>query len=482
MPCLIRWFILLELMLPAAARAQARYNIQALVKSGDPVGSFQIADRSGNFTVLGLGDSGRIDFMAATNSDTTEPRLALIEDNAPGRLTPLYRELDPLANLASPTFDVPAGDANSSGPIVVAVVDANQKRSLIQVSGGKPGVIATEGDKAPGGQWLSLDTLHSLMMNQRGNTVFYGLVGEANGAVDSGVFRWDAGTQQVIQVAAKGSRAGASAPLDLFFPFGLAINNQGEITFTAGGMDSNGKPFAGLYLRDRSGSVRAVVMDDQALPNGDKIASVTDAVLDDNGAIAFQALRKSDVAAGVYGWENGSVTATGIIAGTPAPGGGTFARIDSLRMNPKDGSLLVAAALADDPSGLVGLYRFAAGQLSATVIPGQTMPDGAVNAGPANGDWQFSPFNAAGQVVFTTGLADGSRAAYRMDTDGTLTLLLKTGMSTSLGTITQIGPQGPPAHFARFPIGLNNQGQIALRAALMAGDAESDALFLLTPQ
>lgn len=473
--------VLLGQMLPVAGWAQTRYMLQPLAKAGDPAGAVRIADRSGNFAVLGLDDTGRVDFLARTSADTGDAPLALIEASA-GRFTSLYREADPLGSLVKPKFDVPAGDADSSGQIVFAVTDSGQKRSFVQYSAGKLWVIATEGAKAPGGQWLSLDILHPLQMNRNGDIVFHSLVSKPDGSFDSGVFRWDAGTQQVSTVAAKGTKTSANAALDLFFPFGLAINNAGEITFTAGGMDSNGKPFAGLYLRSSGGDVRPVALDDQSLPGGDKIASVTDAVLDDNGSVAFQAMRKSDTATGVYRWENGTITATGIVAGAGAPGGGTFARIDSVRINPKDGSLVVAAALADNPAGLVGLYRCAAGRLAAAVVPGQPMPDGATNTGPADGDWQLSPFNAAGQVIFTTSLADDSRAAYRMDVDGTLTLLLKTGMTTSLGTVMQIGPQGPPAHYARFPIGLNNQGQIALRAGLMAGDVESDALFLLTPQ
>ena len=109
-------------------------------------------------------------------------------------------------------------------------------------------------------------------------------------------------------------------------------------------------------------------------------------------------------------------------------------------------------------------------------------PVGATNAGPADGDWQLSRFNDAGQVAFVTQLTDGSTAAYMMGADGKLMLLLKEGMTTSLGTVTQVGSPSVSAHLARFPTGLNNHGQVALRAQLSAGDAESDALFVLTPR
>jgi hypothetical protein len=54
-------------------------------------------------------------------------------------------------------------------------------------------------------------------------------------------------------------------------------------------------------------------------------------------------------------------------------------------------------------------------------------------------------------------------------------------MTTSLGSVTHVGSQNVSPHLARFPTGLNDHGQVALRAQLSAGGGESDALFLLTP-
>jgi hypothetical protein len=465
---------------PGSAWAQLPYTVQTIVKAGDPAGALRITPLGGEFTVLGLDDSGRLDFLAWTGPDATDPRTTLIEESG-GRLTPLYRELDPLGSLVGPTLDVPAAAINDSGQVAFAVVDGSQKRSFVQYSAGKLPVIATEGRDAPGGKWQSVDILRPFMMNQSGDIVFQGLVGRTDGSLDSALFRWDGGKGQVVLVAGDGTRTSDNVALKVIVPGTEAINNHGAITFAAAGVDAGGNLVAGLYLLDASGSARPVALDDQALPDGDKIGSAMGSVLDDSGGIAFLALRKSDVAEGVYRWENGSITATGIVAGTAAPGGGTFVRIDGLWINPLDRSLLVAAALANDDAGLVGLYRFASGRLSAAAVPGQAMPDGATNAGPPSGDWQISPFNAAGQVAFVTQLADGSTAAYVMAADGNLTLLLKEGMPTSLGPVTHVGSENVSPHLARFPTGLNNHGQVALRAQLSAGGGDSDALFVLTP-
>jgi hypothetical protein len=182
---------------------------------------------------------------------------------------------------------------------------------------------------------------------------------------------------------------------------------------------------------------------------------------------------------------NDALTATGIVTGASAPGGGAFDEVGRLWINPKDGSLLVAAGLADNPSGNTGLYRFAAGRLSAALAPGQTTPDGATNAGLETlSSWELSPFNAAGQVACITDLADGGHAAYILGPDGKLTLLLKSGMTTSLGTIYSLGSADVTEHqqFARFPVGLNNRGQAAVPAEINTGLTLTDAILLLTPQ
>jgi hypothetical protein len=66
----------------------------------------------------------------------------------------------------------------------------------------------------------------------------------------------------------------------------------------------------------------------------------------------------------------------------------------------------------------------------------------------------------------------GNTAAYRLDQDGTLSLILKSGAVTDLGTIAEIGGLW-------FGVGLNTKGQVALPVR-MAGETRYQVI-LLTP-
>jgi hypothetical protein len=464
------------LLAPRAGHAQARYTVQPLVKAGDAVGAFPIL---GSFNLLGLDDAGQVAFYANEVNASGGFTGALIEAGA-GQLANVFREFDPLGDLTFPGFDRPAADFNSSGQAVFTLNGRGEKNAFVQYSAGKLALIAEAGGAAPGGKWDLSDVVRyqPLRMNQKGDLLFEAAVAAAGGS-QSGVFRWDAGTQQVSRVDVKGMRTASNLALDQAAPGGEAISNVGDITLRPTGHDAGWHAVGGLFLLDRAGGVQPVILDGQPLPDGSQSAGVTDSTLNDAGVVAFLAFRSSDFAQGVYRWEKGTAVSTGIVEGAPAPGGGTISQIEGVWVSPADGSLLVAALL-DGASGPAGLFRFAAGQLTAAAVPGQTMPDDARNVGPPDGNWQLSPFNAAGQVAFLTSLADGSTGAYVMGVDGRLSLLLKAPSSTTPGTVTQLGSLGDP-QLVRFPIGLNNHGQVALPARFGSGNAATDAILLLTP-
>jgi hypothetical protein len=114
-----------------------------------------------------------------------------------------------------------------------------------------------------------------------------------------------------------------------------------------------------------------------------------------------------------------------------------------------------------------------AGQLSAEAAPGQTLPGGSTYHGYLGA--QVSRSNAAGQICFITQAGDGT-AAYRMEPDGRLSLVLPSGTPLSLGTVEQVGGLGGPAN-----VGINNKGQVALPAELLEDINQRDAVLLLTP-
>lgn len=135
-------------------------------------------------------------------------------------------------------------------------------------------------------------------------------------------------------------------------------------------------------------------------------------------------------------------------------------------------------------NGRHGLYRVAGGSITPVLTPGQSTPDGgtfrsleSTGSGPNGVPFSsgISAANAAGQHTFIARLEDGSTAAYTVDLDGKLTLILKSGtVVPGLGTITSVGA----ANGGGNDIGLNAQGQVVLIASI---DSGPKSLLLLTP-
>jgi hypothetical protein len=106
------------------------------------------------------------------------------------------------------------------------------------------------------------------------------------------------------------------------------------------------------------------------------------------------------------------------------------------------------------------------GQLAQAVTPGRVMPGGGRFQGLAGR--YATALNAARQHVFVAVIAEGGttrRAAYRLDADGTLSLILKEGMQTGQGTVQQLVTSRSTG------IGLTDQGQVALPALIDGGRA-----------
>jgi len=145
-------------------------------------------------------------------------------------------------------------------------------------------------------------------------------------------------------------------------------------------------------------------------------------------------------------------------------------------LNNRDHGVVVSAVLDDRETGPTLLYRVAEGRTTQVLAPGQEMPEGGkfgrlqlggvADAGP------ISPANSLGQHAFLAYLEDGSTAAYRLDPDNTLSLLVKSGATTDVGKITRVGSDSFTG------ISLNSKGQVALVVRI---DDSSDALVLLTP-
>jgi hypothetical protein len=409
----------LGLLAPGVARAQANYKIRPIVKSGDTVAG---VSTSGALYVGTLNDKGQLVFRWGNGT------LFVYSD---GTFTPL-------------------------------------------VVGGR---------EAPGGKWFANPGTSRLPpMNQGGSVAFAALVTIAD-QTSLGAFLWDAQAQKLTALAQPGMPA-VNNRIFVAWPSGLspAINNQDEIVFGGALADAAGKPRIAAFFLGRDRTVRPVALPDQELPGGGTMLehggqlSLTDA-----GVVAFRAQRPGDptIAFSAYQWENGVLTPLALVGGD-APGGGKITRVSAVRLNNRDRSALLVMRVSSVPAS-AGLYRLAEGQLTAVAVPGQGMPGGgklltlleeyASGTNPdQNAIGDVSQANEAGQFLFRARLADGTRALYRLDPDGTVALLLKQGLATELGEITHlVGGRG---------IGFNSRGQIALPVRIAGG---VETLVLLTP-
>jgi hypothetical protein len=213
------------------------------------------------------------------------------------------------------------------------------------------------------------------------------------------------------------------------------------------------------------------------LPDGHQVLSALPTSINDTGAVVF-GVRSKDLRgqSGVYLWEGGKITPIlGIGASVPGlqpnqNGGALYGHNNS-----KDRTVLVFVRNdRDEWANLRGVYRWADGVLSPAAVVGQSMPgDGRLAILSTAG---HSYPDTLGRSAFIGWLEGGAAGLYRVDPDGKVTLLLKTGMVTDHGTITQIVDpySNPPAFWA----GLNRHDQVAV---VVRFDRGPNTLVLLTP-
>jgi hypothetical protein len=88
-----------------------------------------------------------------------------------------------------------------------------------------------------------------------------------------------------------------------------------------------------------------------------------------------------------------------------------------------------------------------------------------------------SAANEVGEHGLVAELEDGETAAYRLDAEGRLSLILKSGSATDGGPVTRVGAQHRSKATAPA-ISLNARGEIALIVQISGGP---DTIVLLTP-
>jgi hypothetical protein len=407
-------------LVPGPTRADAPYRIEPILRLGDAVGSLRI---DGHFDIGALNDRGQIIFVTE-NPDGAEVLLQYAE----GKIT----------------------------PIVVGGADAGPL----------------------GGQWGTNNGIEApVNMNQLGSVVFATdlTVGDNT---DVQTFLWDYPAQKPTRVARKGMPAAQNVTLETGGSATPAINNRNEIALVAAVRNAAGQVQDGVFFVGQDGKLQPVALPDQQLPDGVKIVHADEATLNDAGVVAFLVQRQGNGAhmESAYVWENGTLTPMAVV-GQNAPGGGKLFTAWGALVNNKNRSVVVAARLNDN-KGPDALYRFADGKLVPIVVPGQAMPGGGKFKTLQVDRDGIGFANELGQHPVLAVLEDQSTALYRLEPDGQLALILKSGTATALGKVTHVGVGVPSKEPEGVGAGLNARGQMVVNVKFNGGVT---TLVLLTP-
>jgi hypothetical protein len=324
-------------------------------------------------------------------------------------------------------------------------------------------------------------------VNENGSVVFS--TNHKYGDSPYGTFRWDAKTQKVIPVRLKGEPATGNLVFTNTGGVSPAINNRDEIALVGQVRNPNGPSGYGLFFLGQDNVLRPVLLPGDLLPVAASgvVKAVTNEYfqpsINDHGRIAFLAQSRGTAGYSAYAWEYGSLEQI-MISGARLPSGARITGVSSVSLNNRDRSALVAATTDRAHSNQYGLYRALNGKIMPIVEPGMSMPGGgtlqtAQYTYPFEGSppiMAMSEANATGQYAFLAALTDGSTGAYRLDPDGTLTLLFKTNPRPAPVQVADITPAMTFVPGSRPCI--NNHGQVALS---LRPDPSHSMIMLLTP-
>jgi hypothetical protein len=386
---------------------------------------------------------------------------------------------------------------NDSGQLVLLADNAAGGGALFQYAGNIFTPIVVGGGDGPGGKWpqdVFIDA--PVSMNQLGNIVFTADFPTGSHA-SGGLYLWDSQARTVTAVGLSGMPAGAAGTLLDFRS--AAINNRNEVAFAGGVANEGMLEQTGVFLLAPDGKLHTLAPPGQKVPfseSGELLEpSYGEISLNDVGAVAFTG-DLEPFGGTAYVGEQGTVTPLSLDIHRNF-WGILFGRAVAWVNNQNRAVLVVTTG---DPClgvGIVsGLYRWADGSRTPLLVAGQATPDGGKLASASG--FNISPANEVGQHVVVANLQDGSTAAYRLDADGKISLILRSGMTTELGSITGIGRLSSEEGAAlstqsRIVYGfsyntnlipgsggaaLNRQGQVALVVQINGGP---DTVVLLTP-
>jgi hypothetical protein len=371
---------------------------------------------------------------------------------------------------AGGSFEV--GPLNDAGLLCFSADVENGGRLLIQSAGDSLTPIVAPGQPGPLGTWP--DTLWfdaPMSMNAQGDVLFSGLLVSVGSDTTGGTFLWERATQRLSPIALPGMSFVPGQILEWAAGPAPAINRTDEMALVVNVRNAAGRDYPGVFRRSEEGRLMPVALPDQELPGGGKIAYAVQPSLTDAGVIGLLAQPQGADRASPCLWEQGTLRPLPVPDVEPPPGL-VFFGFDRIWLNNRNESVLLSGHLHGAGEQHVCLYRFEDERLEPIVLPGQEMPGGGRFATvQALG---VSAANELGQHAFLATLADGATACYLLEPDGRLSLLLKSGAETDLGTIASVGVGSAGSG----GIGLNSRSEVAVTIAV-AGSP--DAIVRLTP-
>jgi hypothetical protein len=365
------------------------------------------------------------------------------------------------------------GALNDSDQLLFSTANAAGGQLLLQYAGGRIIPIVSGGAAAPGGVWSQKVGIRSpISMNQQGNAVFAADV-SIGSQRSIGLFRWDYQRQQVLPIALQGQPVLRDLIVDTSPGVVLSLNNQDEVAMAlpvrpAGGQDA---AQGGVFFLGQNDQLVRLAVPGQELPDGGTAAWAWQPSVNDAGTVAFLARADGDSVTRAYLWQR--VTNTPLpITGLNAPPGKHLYGFTGAWVNNRNSSVLLSVHLHSLAGIFYSLYRYTDGQIVPVAVPDQEMPGGGQFQSLLDGG--VSAPNDAGQHAFLARLQDGTTAAYRLDADGRISLILKSGTATSLGQVVSVGAGSG----ASQGIGLNSRGQVAFTVRITG---QPEMIVLLSP-
>jgi hypothetical protein len=380
------------LRLNALALAQTAPVAVALTSTAAPAGgtysNFFVS--SSNFiTEPSLNESGQVGFAATLTGGSSTSGVFV---GAPGAIQAVA--LTGSAAPAGGTYsDFLTQVLNGTGQMAyLASLTGGSTPSGLFV--GAPGAIqaaALPGTAAPAGGNYSGFYNERLALNESGQVAFRATL--TGGASTDGLFVGAAGAVQAAALQGTAAPAGGNYAGSTNGFSNPSVNASGQVAFFAS--LTGGSSLSGIFV-GAPGAIQAAALNGAPAPAGGNYGGLSVPVLNRFGQVAFiGGLTGGSSSSGVFVGAPGAIQAVAL-AGTAAPGGGTYFAFRDPALN---GSGQVAYSATLNGGGSSGVFVGAPGSVQAVALTGSAAPGGVTFGGFTN-----VSLNGSGRVAFYASL------------------------------------------------------------------------------